>query len=629
MTAKTNDKLARRAITLEIVESDEQTVGDAQNAAPESVDAPDKTVVVRKEHNEDEVITMSISSEEQALVFHPNLGYIYEEIPHDASVIDMSFMESGNAPFLLEHDTERQIGGVRSAWLSDRKGYASVSLSRSQEGRNLLDDMKRKIRNNISVGYESWGHTRLGTKDGLPVYRAGGAKFFEVSSVTFPADSTIGLNRSQLEGVKMENEKKVDIELIQRKAAEDERKRVQTIRSLADRYEMVDESNRFINEGKTVEAFNDYIREKLPEIIEREVAKRAAQVAEQSKIITPSMSGDLGLTKKEKKRYDFFRALRSIVEPHNRRLQKEAGFEWDVSDAMAQRMGVEPQGIVVPHAMLTRDITQGGEGADITDDDLRIQDFIDKLRAKSVLMGNGATVMGDLTGNVTIPRQTADATAYWVAENGAMTESDITFDQITLSPKTIGAHQDLSKMTLRQADMDVQKLVLDNFMKVIGLGIDAVGLLGGGANQPSGIMTQVSQLAGQMSATPTFAQIVELESNIDASNALEGELKYIVHPTMAGLLTTGTKDSGSGQFLLAGGVMNGYQTLKTTQIAANRVLFGNLSDVLIALWGGIDFVVDPYFNATSRLVRVLGHQFCDVNLRHLESFAWNDTVTVD
>jgi HK97 family phage major capsid protein len=60
-----------------------------------------------------------------------------------------------------------------------------------------------------------------------------------------------------------------------------------------------------------------------------------------------------------------------------------------------------------------------------------IPELIEMLQAQTVVVQAGATVLQDLKGSpVTIPKQTAGATAYWVGEGSAITASDLTFGQV-------------------------------------------------------------------------------------------------------------------------------------------------------------------------------------------------------
>jgi len=90
-------------------------------------------------------------------------------------------------------------------------------------------------------------------------------------------------------------------------------------------------------------------------------------------------------------------------------------------------------------------------------------------------------------------------------------------------------------------------------------------------------------------------------------------------------LKTTTKDSGSGQFVVApDGSMNGYNAIVSNQVTAGDLYFGNFADLLIGMYGGLDIVVDPYTASSSGTVRIVALQTVDVAVRHAVSFAFNN-----
>jgi hypothetical protein len=89
-------------------------------------------------------------------------------------------------------------------------------------------------------------------------------------------------------------------------------------------------------------------------------------------------------------------------------------------------------------------------------------------------------------------------------------------------------------------------------------------------------------------------------------------------------LKTTAKDAGSGQFVLAGGEMNGYRAIVSNQVTAGDLYFGNFADCLIGMYGGLDITVDPYTSSTSGTVRIVALQTMDVAVRHAVSFAYNN-----
>ena len=54
---------------------------------------------------------------------------------------------------------------------------------------------------------------------------------------------------------------------------------------------------------------------------------------------------------------------------------------------------------------------------------LDVGNFIDLLRTKQVISAMGATFLPESVGNLDLPRRTAAATGYWVADSNAATAS--------------------------------------------------------------------------------------------------------------------------------------------------------------------------------------------------------------
>ena len=100
-----------------------------------------------------------------------------------------------------------------------------------------------------------------------------------------------------------------------------------------------------------------------------------------------------------------------------------------------------------------------------------------------------------------------------------------------------------------------------------------------------------------------------------------GNLSYILTPALAGDLKGTATDAGSGRFVLQDGQINGYNAIVSAQASANHAYFGNFSDLLVGMFGGLDIVVDPYTASTTGTVRVVALQSVDCAVRHAQSFA--------
>ena len=90
---------------------------------------------------------------------------------------------------------------------------------------------------------------------------------------------------------------------------------------------------------------------------------------------------------------------------------------------------------------------------------------------------------------------------------------------------------------------------------------------------------------------------------------------------MYGALKTVEKATGTAQFVIEpGGTMNGYKAIVSNQCVAGDLYFGNFSDLLVGMWGGLDILVDPYTNSKSGTILIRAIQSMDVAVRHPVSF---------
>ena len=78
-----------------------------------------------------------------------------EVLVHSADAIDLSFLNSGRAPLLLDHDPTQQIGVIESVSLDEsaRKLRATVRFGKSERASEVYDDVVYGIRGNVSIGY--------------------------------------------------------------------------------------------------------------------------------------------------------------------------------------------------------------------------------------------------------------------------------------------------------------------------------------------------------------------------------------------------------------------------------------------------------------------------------------------
>jgi HK97 family phage major capsid protein len=559
-------------------------------------------------------VRIAISSEEPV-----SRSFGMEVLEHSEEAINLSFLASGRAPLLLDHDPEKQIGVIESVDLdsSARRLRATVRFGKGALAKEAFDDVMDGIRANISVGYAI---NKLERKD-KDTYVAKSWMPMEASLVSIPADVTVGVGRSSEPSPKpviktdfKENpmsDQNFDIAAVEAEARKAAQRNAAQIVELGAKHSRSDLAQKAIAEGRSIEEF----RGELLDVIG---STRALEEKE------------IGMSKREVKRFSLLRAIHALANPTDRRAQEAAAFEFECSQAAAKAYGRTAQGILLPAEVLRnwkRDLNSSDEAALFTDD-FRGGDFIDALRNASSVMQAGATMLSGLSGDVKIPKKTGVASTGWISsEGGAASESEMTVGSVSMTPKTLGAFTDITRQLMIQSSLDVEALVRDDLAQSIALAIDLGALAGSGSSgQPTGIKNtggiNVVDFGAAPDLIPTYAQVVELETKVREDNALGNGGAYIANATMYGALKSVEKAANTAQFVVEpGGTMNGYRTVVSNQVASGDLYFGDFrNNLLIGMFGGLDIVVDPYTSSTSGNVRVVALQSCDVAVRHATAF---------
>lgn len=297
------------------------------------------------------------------------------------------------------------------------------------------------------------------------------------------------------------------------------------------------------------------------------------------------------------------------------------------SQELSRQFEKKPQGVFIElgtRQTRTLETSVGSAGGYLVAENLMSNQLIDYLHNASLVTEFGAKVIPGLVGDVDIPRVDGTATSYYVAESEDITDSDQSIGQIRMTPHTIGARTTISRRTLLQSSIAMEQFVRNDLSMLLGTGMDAAAINGTGAGgQPRGILNTsgIGSITLDAASIPTWANIVGLETEISTDNALMGNLAYMTNPTIFGNLKTTEKASSTAKFLLDEGKMNGYNCGATNNMPAKHILFGNWSDLIIGLWGVLDVIVDPYTNSKKGQINITAFLDFDCAVRHPESFA--------
>ena len=582
-------------------------------------------------------VELAFSSEEEV-----ERWFGYEILDHSPGSVRLDRLKSGGA-LLVDHDPKDQIGVIERVWVdNDRVGRAVVRFGRSERAAEIFNDVIDGIRSLVSVGYRVLGTVLAEQREDENIYRVNDWQPYEISFVSIPADTSVGVGRSedktkiQIEGSRMSEENTAqpviadanlavsqtraapavktepfDVAAERKKLQKEEVQRVKDINSIGSEFNVRDLADEHIEKGLTADDMRQAV---LNEINKRNGRKPGETV--------PSV----GMDEQDLQNYSVARAVAAIAFPNDAKVQKMAGFELEASRAAAQKAGFDAQGIMIPGDVLTRDlqVAAPSTGGNVVDNTLMASSMIDMLRNRLIFSSLNPTYMGDLQGDVTIPGQSASATAYWIDEGEDIAESDQAIRQIGLTPKTIGAFTEYTRKLLLQSSIDVESFIIKDLITVLALGIDLASMYGTGiGGQPTGIANQtgIGSVTFAAAGKPTFAELVEMETAIATANADVGSMAYAMAPGTRGHAKTTEKFAGTGMTLWeSGNTMNGYGTVVSNQMVAGDLMFGQFADMVIGMWGGLDLMVDPYTKATSGGTRIVAMQSVDTNVRNPVSF---------
>ena len=590
-----------------------------------------------------------------------------EVLDHARASVRLGRMQDAG-PLLVDHDGRDHVGVVESVTIdTDKRGRAVVRFGRGERASEIFNDVLDGIRSKVSVGYRIHGYTvEKGSESQPDLYRVNDWEPLEISLVSVPADATVGVARdlpaapekqtpenqkqanqpiqTDQRGTKMSDpietpagssattaEPVVDVRAIESAARNGELQRIRDIQTLGDRHGQQDLARQFTENGQSLDQF------------------RGAVLSSMGAAPVVDTDASVGLSERDLKDYSFVRAINALANPTDRRAQEAAAFEFECSAAAAGKTRKQPQGILVPDDVLRhsqRDLSVGTTtaGGHTVATDLLGGSFIELLRNSMALVDAGATVLEGLVGDIAIPRQTGGATAYWVAEAAAVTESQQAFDQVALAPSTLGGMTDYSRKLLLQSSIGIEQFVRNDLATVIALELDRAGINGSGSGaEPTGILgtSGIGDTAGGTNGlAPAWAHVVDIKSDVAVANAKRGSLRWLLNSATIGKLEKTEKASSTAQFLYDEGTgrLAGFPVIESNQVPSNiskgtgsnlsALLFGNFADLIIGMWGGLDLLVDPYTGGASGTVRVIAHQDVDVAVRHAASFsAMQDAIT--
>lgn len=578
--------------------------------------------------------TFSFSSEEPVPMW-----YGTEVLSHQPGSARLDRINTGG-PLLYNHNPDDLLGVVERAWIgNDKRGYCTIRFGLDERGEWAMKQVQDRILQNVSFMYRVHVYE---TDNDTDVCTATDWDVYEISLVTIPADTSIGVGRSATGDEQDVQVRRPDLASSNPTAAadnsegNDEMKKKHVLRNAA--------TEAAIGGGAAPVA--------APAVIVDPAVAESARVAEveamckQHKISdeirghmislkqpieacrgivmnelllrnrgTASLGGSPNpdLTEKEKAKYSMLRAIRAATDERLNVADawKTAGFEREVSQEIAKRTGKTTGGLFIPTNLTFASSraadysfgTGGGlsatsGGSNLVATNLLTGSFIDLLRNKALVLRMGAQLLSGLVGNIDIPRQKAAGQVYWVGEGQVLNQTGGQFDKVSMSPKHIGALSVITRNMLQQSTPDVEMLARADLLTTIALGIDAAALYGTGTSyQPLGIANQPgigSVIGGANGAAINIDHLIDMETFVASANADSDAMAYLTNAKVVGTLkklksTTGQylwTNSPQGQRTGTPGEINGYTVARTNQARSNLTKGSgtNLSETFFGDW---------------------------------------------
>lgn len=594
----------------------------------------------------DERIPIAISSEFPVRRYDWQRDQWYHEIlDHAPESVNLVRAERG-LPFIPSHMSygSEVFGKVEGVRLDpDRVMRGWVRFSKAARAQEIRQDMLDDIRTEVSVGYDPGTiYTESRDEQGTITRRYTNWTPYEVSTVSVPADPTVGKGRSHPASdtptppaaeARSEHMETPTVPTapaapapvaVPNTTAGETRSRESMIYAFAASAGLnASEAQALVASGRDAES------------VGRELLERMNQAANHAAAPKPAVQ----LTDAEQKQFSLMRAIDSVVSGRK-------SFEMEVSEEFAKQTGrtyTNDKSFFLPLNIRTQlSVGTSNKGPELRATELR-PELIQLLRQRSLAIGQlGARFMSGLVGNVAFPRQTAATTANWVAEapGSDMALSSLSLDQVTLSPKTLQASTTVSRQLVVQSTPDADSIVFDDIIAQHAVAIDTAALYGlGSGNQPTGVgvASGTNLIAmGTNGAQATLAKILEGWRALEIANGLTDNVRFVTTPgikySMAGIVRFASTDSRTlwdidtntviGAPAYSTNNMPSTLTKGTSSGVCHAAIVGDFSEVMIGEWGaGAEIIVDPFTLARRNLLQITSIQFVDVQVRRPAMFS--------
>ena len=366
---------------------------------------------------------------------------------------------------------------------------------------------------------------------------------------------------------------------------------------------LVSEENRDFSEDEKVSF--DTNMERLTELVdelpkvekEEEIRMKAANLGG-SPVVTES--------KEEKeivREFSFGKAVRAAYG------EKLDGVELEMAQEGQREMnaiGRSANGVVIPSMILNRAvITENGTSG------IEVGNFVDAVYANTILDDLGVTRVSS-TSDQRIPVLGA-VTTQWEGETDAAADGGSAMTKKDLAPRRVASYVDYSKQAAMQHNESLESALRNSIAQSLGAKLEYAVFTDDSANGAYDYLGNGKTPVTNANITNLMMALVE---EVQSNNHNRGNLGFAISNDLFNEVYTAAQVSGVNPLIIDEAIM-GVQAKFSNQIADitnPAVYYGDFSKVMIAQFGGIEILVDPYSQAISGTNRLILNSYFDMKL---------------
>ncbi|ECS0152326.1 major capsid protein [Salmonella enterica] len=233
--------------------------------------------------------------------------------------------------------------------------------------------------------------------------------------------------------------------------------------------------------------------------------------------------------------------------------------------------------------------------APVAGTEIRNDSFVELLMKKSVLGSLGVNVLSGLTAPIAVPRMSEGALDAFgfVAENGVSQNSDVKFDNVPMSLHTFTGGVPVTRQAMLTMP-NIGALIAEHILKASRIKLEqAILSAGANANARDGIVKQLTD-AGLVTETAlTYKAFLAEVAKLTDAGVDEAAIKFAMRGALKADLASTLRDEGVSGYIIGDNDKLANRPVHSSGVLeAGSILVGDFSAITIGEWEGLEIDLD-------------------------------------